>query len=60
MKHETPEGAFSPMPTQENLAESLRELLECYWGAGDGDEPPEMIRKAQTRLDLYQAERSAQ
>lgn len=33
-------------PTQEDLAVCIRELLDCYWGEGDGDEPPEFIRRA--------------
>lgn len=24
----------------------IRELLDCYWGAGDGEEPPEFISRA--------------
>lgn len=24
----------------------LRELLDCYWEDGDGEEPPEFIRRA--------------
>ena len=25
---------------------SLREMLDCYWGAGDGEDPPEFIKRA--------------
>jgi hypothetical protein len=24
----------------------VRELLDCYWGAGDGEDPPEFIKRA--------------
>lgn len=24
----------------------MRELLDCYWGRGDGDEAPEFIQRA--------------
>lgn len=32
------------------LRNSLREMLECYWGEGDGAPPPEFIRRAQRLL----------
>ena len=28
------------------LRKSIRELLDCYWGAGDGEDPPEFIKRA--------------
>lgn len=28
------------------LRKIVRELLDCYWGAGDGDEPPAFIKHA--------------
>jgi hypothetical protein len=34
------------------LKKSMRELLDCYWGAGDGDEPPAFIKRA-IRLSGY-------
>lgn len=29
------------------LTTSLREMLDCYWGEGDGETPPEFIQRAQ-------------
>ena len=55
MKMEAPEGAFSPSATRENLADSLREMVEAYWGKeGDGGEMPHCIRRATTLLDDYE------
>lgn len=28
------------------LKKSMRELLDAYWGAGDGAEPPDFIKRA--------------
>jgi len=28
------------------LRKSLREMLDAYWGAGDGEDPPEFIKRA--------------
>jgi hypothetical protein len=40
-------------PTIEDFAASLREMLDCYWGAGDGQEPPAFIAKAKSHLSAY-------
>lgn len=31
-----------------SLKISIRELLDAYWGQGDGDTPPEFIQRAAT------------
>ena len=28
------------------LRKVMREMLDCYWGRGDGDTPPEFITRA--------------
>lgn len=28
------------------LQASLREMLDCYWGEGDGSTPPKFIKRA--------------
>ncbi|MDR5726263.1 MAG: hypothetical protein RB191_02220 [Terriglobia bacterium] len=28
------------------LRTSIRELLDCYWGSGDGETPPEFVKRA--------------
>ena len=28
------------------MRKAIRELLDCYWGAGDGSEPPDFIKRA--------------
>jgi hypothetical protein len=33
-----------------NLLASLREMLEAYWGEGDGSPPPEFIKRAQAAI----------
>lgn len=53
MKHPVPEGSLATTPTAHNLAQSLRKMLEVYWGDGDGAEPPEFIRQAQILVESY-------
>jgi hypothetical protein len=52
--HPAPEGSFSAFPTAADLAESLKELLEIYWGEGDGEAPPFAIMKAKHRLAAFE------
>lgn len=28
------------------LKKSMREMLDCYWGPGDGEDPPAFIKRA--------------
>lgn len=42
-----------PQPTIDQFAKSLRAMLDCYWGKGDGQSPPEFIRIAKMHLDNY-------
>src|SRR3990167_9999808 len=52
--HESPEGSLATSPTRPNLASSLREMVDAYWGnEGDGGKPPHCIRQAQLLLDAY-------
>lgn len=44
--HRAPDGAVAAGPSKEEMATCIRELLDCYWGEGDGAEPPEFIRRA--------------
>jgi hypothetical protein len=37
----------------ESLTTSLREMLDCYWGEGDGETPPEFIQRAQQLVAKY-------
>lgn len=55
MGHKPERRAPSQMPANAALAlntenkklrASMRELLDCYWGNGDGARPPEFIIKA--------------
>ena len=43
-------------PTSENLASSLRAMLDCYWGEGDGwcGRPPKFIALAKRRLAAFE------
>jgi hypothetical protein len=50
-----PEGSFATTPTVANLAASLKEMLEVYWGPGDGAEPPAFIRQAQILVENFEA-----
>lgn len=54
-RHEAPEGSLAATPTAHNLAMSLREMVDTYWGAeGDGGEPPHCIRQAKLLLEIYE------
>jgi len=50
-----PEGSLVTTPTAANLAASLKEMLEVYWGPGDGAEPPAFIRQAQILVENFEA-----
>jgi len=56
LKHEAPKGALATTPTAANLVASLREMLDCYWGEGDGEPAPQFIRQAQLLVENYAKE----
>lgn len=39
------------------LRKVVRELLDCYWAEGDGEDPPEFIKRA-ARLSAWKHKKS--
>ena len=56
--HKAPDGALAVTPSAHNLAISLKEMLDCYWGDGDGNEPPHFILQAQLLVKNYERDKA--